>query len=394
MGALPQRPRWAPVCALVLLFLCAAAPAQAPEEPDRQAQEAEAAQKLEAVRGEIRALTEAQRALEGERAEAANAIREADQAVDAGARALREVDAALAERQAELAKLETDKAALQQRLGTQREALADLLRSAYALGRHEQLKLLLAQDRVDDLARVLAYHRYFQHDRAARIEKLLGELRGLARLGQAVIAKREELAQTRRGQEQRIAELETQRAERRTVLAKLDAQFEDARARLAALGRDERALMKLLASLRDVFADIPRELDGAQPFAQRKGRLPLPFAGKLLAGFGATLPDGRTSQGWLLAGKSGEAVHALAPGRVAFADWLKGYGLLVILDHGDGWMSLYAQNDSLLKEVGDWVGAGEALAGVGSSGGQAQPALYLELRQNGKPVNPKGWFQP
>lgn len=379
--------------ALVFLLLVAgAAWAQAPEERDRRAQETEAAQKLEAIRGEIRQLAEAQRALEGERAQATKAIREADQAVDAGARALRDIDAAIQERAAELAELEADKAALQERLGKQREALAELLRSAYALGRHEQLKLLLAQDRVDDLARVLAYHRYFQKDRVARIEKLLGELRGLAELGRAVNAKREELAAARNTQEARIAELETQRTERRTLLATLDAQFEDARARLAALGRDEQALVKLLASLRDVFADIPRELDGAQPFAQRKGKLPLPLPGKLLAGFGAALPDGRTSQGWLLAGNSGDTVQALAPGRVAFADWLKGYGLLVILDHGDGWMSLYAQNDSLMKEAGDWVGAGEALAGVGTSGGQTQPALYLELRRNGKPVNPKGWF--
>ena len=377
-----------------MLLLALSTPfAQAPEEPDRRIQETEAAQRLEAVRSEIRQLTEAQRALEGERAQATKSIREADQAVDAGARALRDIDAAIEGHAQELAQLEADKAALQERLGRQREALADLLRSAYALGRHEQLKLLLAQDRIDDLARVLAYHRYFQKDRVARIETLLGELRGLAELGRAVNAKRDELAEARNTQQSRIAELETQRADRRALLATLDAQFEDARARLAALGRDEQALVKLLASLRDVFADIPRELDGAQPFAQRKGKLPLPLPGKLLAGFGAALPDGRTSQGWLLAGQSGDSVHALAPGRVAFADWLKGYGLLVILDHGDGWMSLYAQNDSLRKEAGDWVGAGEALAGVGSSGGQAQPALYLELRQNGKPVNPKGWFK-
>ena len=377
---------------LALLLVSAGGIAQAPEVRDRVAQESEAAQKLETIRGEIRALAEAQRALEGERAQATQAIREADKAVDAGARALRDIDAALAERTAELEKLEVEKAALQARLGDQRAALADLLRSAYALGRHEQLKLLLAQDRVDDLARVLAYHRYFQKDRVARIETLLRELRGLAEIGRAVTAKREELAGTRRTQQTRIVDLETQREERRALLQSLDAQFEDARARLAALGRDEKALVKLLASLRDVFADIPRQLEGAEPFAQRKGRLPMPLAGKILAGFGASLPDGRTSQGWLIGGKTGDNVQALAPGRVAFADWLKGYGLIVIVDHGDGFMCLYAQNDSLLKEAGDWVGAGDVLAGVGTSGGQSQPALYLELRQNGKPVNPKGWF--
>lgn len=381
------------VVLVLALLACAPTAAQAPEERDRRAQEAEAAQKLETLRGEIRALAEAQRALEGERAEATKAIRAADKAVDAGARDLRDIDAALAQRAAELEELEVRKVALQSRLGQQREALAALLRSAYALGRHEQLKLLLAQDRVDDLARVLAYHRYFQKDRVERIDTLLQELRVLAQVGRAVVAKREELAATRRTQQGRIVELETHREERRALLVFLDAQFEDARARMAALGRDEQALVKLLSSLRDVFADIPRELDGAQPFAQRKGGLSMPLGGKILTGFGGALPDGRLSQGWLIAGVSGENVHALAPGRIAFADWLKGYGLIVILDHGDGWMSLYAQNDSLLKEVGDWVGAGEALAGVGTSGGHSQPALYLELRQNGKPVNPKGWFK-
>jgi len=378
--------------AFSLLLACAGLHAQAPEERDRRAQEAEAAQKLEAVRSEIRQLAEAQRTLEGERAEATRAIRDADRAVDAGARALRDLDAALAAQGEELAALEAKKAAAQARLGTQREALAALLRSAYALGRHEQLKLLLAQDRVDDLARVLAYHRYFQRDRVARIETLLGELRELAELARAVTAKRGELANTRAAQQDALAELDAQRDERRALLASLDAQFADAKARLAVLGRDERALVKLLESLRDVFADIPRELEGAQPFAQRRGALAPPLGGKVLAGFGAKLPDGRVSQGWLVAGRAGDSVKALAPGRVAFADWLKGYGLIVILDHGDGWMSLYAQNDSLLKEAGDWVGAGDAIAGVGSSGGQGEPALYLELRQNGKPVNPKGWF--
>ena len=378
--------------ALACLLATGGVFAQASEDRDRRSQETEAARKLEEIRREIRELTAAQRALEGERDATTKAVREADQAVNEEARSLRDIDAAMAQQTEELARLETEKAALEKRLGEQREALADLLRSAYALGRHEQLKLLLAQDRIDELARVLAYHRYFQRDRVARIETLLGDLRELAYIGRAVLAQREQLAATRSARERRIAELETQRTERRALLTSLDAQFEDAKTRLAALGRDERTLVKLLESLRDVFADIPQQLEGAQPFAQRKGRLPMPLAGKIVSGFGAKLPDGRASQGWLIEGKAGDAVKALAPGRVAFADWLKGYGLIVIVDHGDGFMSLYAQNDSLLKEAGDWVAAGETLAGVGTSGGQSQPALYLELRQNGRPVNPKGWF--
>jgi septal ring factor EnvC (AmiA/AmiB activator) len=365
----------------------AAAPAQ-----DRATQERDAARQLEQVRQEIRKLTQAQRALEGERGDATRALREADQDVDREARALREVDAALQAQGEELARLERDQATLAARLREQREALAQLLRSAYALGRHEQLRLLLAQDRIEELARVLAYHRYFQRDRVARIERLRGELRELATLGEAVLAQRRELDASRTAKEQRIAELELQRAERRQLLATLETQFKDAGARLAALGRDERALLKLLESLRDVFADIPKQLDQARPFAQRRGALALPLQGRTLAGFGGRLPDGRNSQGWLLGAAAGARVGAIAPGRVAFADWLKGYGLLVIVDHGDGWMSLYAQNDSVLREVGEWVGEGDALAAVGSSGGQRTPALYFELRRNGQPVNPKGWF--
>ena len=368
--------------------------ALAQDEAARRAKDAEAAAKLETVRAEIRTLTEAQRALEGERSEATQAVREADQAVNREAKALREIDAGLVDQQKELARLEGEKEALQLRLRDQREALAQLLRSAYALGRHEQLKLLLAQDRIEELARVLAYHRYFQRDRVVRIESLLGELRELTAVTRAVAAQREILETTRAAQTQRIAELDAQREERRALLAKLTAQFKDTKAKLDALGRDERNLVALLASLRDVFADIPKQLDEAKPFAQRRGGLRRPLAGKILAGFGAPLPDGRLSQGWLIGATVGANVTAVAPGRIAFADWLKGYGLIVILDHGDGYMSLYAHNDSLLTEAGDWVAPGDALAGAGSSGGQSEAALYFELRLNGRPVNPKGWFAP
>jgi septal ring factor EnvC (AmiA/AmiB activator) len=379
--------------AAALAFATAAA-AQAPTEPQRQARETETAQRLEAVRVEIQRLTEAQRRLEGERGDATRAMREADQAVDREARALREIDAGLLVQEEELVRLESEKASLEQSLHKQRDALAQLLRSAYALGRHEQLKLLLAQDRVDELARVLAYHRYFQRDRSGRIEALLGELRDLAELGKAVVAQRETLATTRSAQEQRIAELEAQRGERRALLGRLDLQFRDAQARLTALGRDERALVKLLASLRDVFADIPKQLDQSRPFAQRRGAVQLPLQGRVIGAIGASLPDGRRSQGWLFGAEAGTRVAAVAPGRVAFADWLKGYGLILILDHGDGYMSLYAHNDSLLREAGEWIGAGDALTVVGTSGGQKDAALYFELRRNGQPLDPKAWFAP
>lgn len=364
----------------------------APAQDDRAAREAEAERQLARVRKEIAELGAARQALEGERGDAARTLREADQAVDRESRALRGIDARIGEQELELAKLETARQGLETRLGAQREALAALLRSAYALGRHEQLKLLLAQDRIESLARVLAYHRYFQRDRVSRIDSLMAELADLAAVVRQVNAQREALDASRVAQQAQLAGLEAQREERRALLAALEARFKDTDSRLKALGRDEQALVGLLERLHDIFADIPDRIDATQPFAQRRSRLTAPLKGKTLVGFGGTLPDGRTSHGWLIAAESGAPIRAVAHGRVAFADWLKGYGLIVILDHGEGWMSLYAQNDSLQREVGEWVDAGDVLASAGSSGGQTRAALYFELRRGGRPVDPRGWF--
>lgn len=378
--------------ALALLAIAFAAPAAA-QVVDRAKEEAAAQRKLETLRQQIATITAEQRAVEDERAQAGKALREADHAVSDAVRALRRTEAGIATQEIELQDLEAKKAALEAGLSEQRAALAALVRSAYALGRHEQLKLLLAQDRMSDLARVLAYHRYFQADRQQRITGLIDELQALAAIAQQIIDQRQILEAARGQQQADLVALEAQRGERATVLATLESGFKDRAARLATLGRDEQAVVKLLARLRDAVADIPRQVDDTRPFAERRGQLARPLAGTTLAAFGGKLPDGRGSDGLLIAGTAGAEVRAVAPGRVAFSDWLKGYGLLVIIDHGDGWMSLYAFNDALLKDVGDWVRAGDPLATVGSSGGQGRPALYFELRRGGQPQDPKAWLR-
>jgi murein hydrolase activator len=378
--------------ALAALF---AAPASAQAAaPARAKEEAAAQQKLEALRKQIAKIAAEQREVEGERAAAVDGLRAADRAVSDAVRALRRTEAGIATQEAELQALVAQQATLEAGLSQQREALARLVRSAYALGRHEQLKLLLAQDRMADLARVLAYHRYFQADRQERIAGLVEELQALAAVAERIAEQRQILEAARGQQQADLVELEAQRGERAGVLAKLEAGFKDRTARLAALGRDEKSVVALLEKLRDAIADIPKQVDDTRPFADRRGQLPRPLAGTVLAAYGGKLPDGRGSDGLLIAGTAGAEVRAVAPGRVAFADWLKGYGLLVILDHGDGWMSLYAFNDALLKEVGDWVRAGDPLATVGSSGGQGRPALYFELRKGGTPQDPKPYFRP
>lgn len=381
--------------AAALLFALALAPAAfAQGAPERAQKEAAAQKRLEALRAQIQVIAKEQRELEAERGDAAKALRAADGQVNEAVRALRRTEAGIATQEIELQQLEAKKATLEAGLSEQREALAALVRSAYALGRHEQLKLLLAQDRMSDLARVLAYHRYFQADRQQRITGLLAELRELAAVAQQIVDQRQILEAARLQQQTELDALEAQRGERAGVLATVESQFKDRAARLAALGRDEKAVVKLLEQLRDAVADIPRQVDDNRPFATRRGQLGRPLAGTSLAAFGGRLPDGRSSDGLLIAGTAGAEVRAVAPGRIAYSDWLKGYGLLTIVDHGDGWMSLYAFNDALLKDVGDWVRSGEPLATVGSSGGQGRPALYFELRRNGQPQDPKPWLRP
>jgi septal ring factor EnvC (AmiA/AmiB activator) len=363
------------------------------EEAARRQREAEASARLAKLRADIKVLADEQKATEAKKSSVAAELRERETKIAAATREVRAFDARLEEQVQELARLETRRGELNTKLGAQREALAALLRSAYALGRHEELKLLLQQDNVATIARVLAYHRYFQTARLTRIEELLADLAELAKVQQAIGQQRTELAATRAQREQEIVVLDAERNERAALIAKLDVTLKDQQARLAALGKDERAMLDLLEKLRDMFADIPRQLAGAEPFEVRRGRMAWPLVGKLVTAFGADDGSGRAISGIVIAAKAGTDVRAISHGRVAYADWLKGYGLLLILDHGDGYMSLYGYNEALLKDVGDWVDAGDAIASAGASGGRKIPALYFELRQRGKAIDPRGWLK-
>lgn len=374
-------------------------------------QKSAAAQKILAdTRARIKSLADEQQRIEAERDSAAKALREADGQVAGTQRTLAELDADIAAQSTALDDLGQRKLALQNSLGRQRAELAALVRSAYALGKHQELKLLLEQDRIGDLARVLAYHRYFQRNRAARIGSLDAQLQELAQVQAQIETKQQALVAARAQRQGELKQLAAQRSERGKLVASLDARYRDRGARLQALGRDEKTTVALLEKLRKLMAALPRPAPrrvapGHRPSPARtpgrsagdalipSGPMRLPLTGSVLAGFGGTMPDGHKSQGLLIGGAAGAPVHAVRDGRVAYADWLKGYGLLLILDHGGGWMSLYAFNDTLLKSAGDEVHSGEAIATVGSSGGQGRPALYFELRRDGQPADPATWLR-
>jgi len=380
------------------LLLCGllAVSAHAQESGDQHGvQEAQTKQKLEQIRVEIHKLAEEQRSTAAKRNDATNALRDADLKIAALAKTVRNIDQQLSGQQAKLDGLLVQQSALDVKLKDQRDALAALLRSAYAMGRDEELKLLLAQDHIDDISRMLAYYRYFERARVHEIDALLEDLQALAQLQADIERETVALKASRDERAIQAQRLDGEREQRHLLLGELDAALKDQTARLAALGKDEKALVDLLAKLRDIFADIPQHLVGAEPFADLRGRLNWPLRGKVVVRFGATAVDGeRSSQGVLIAAKDGSEVRAVSHGRVVYADWLRGYGLLLIIDHGEGYLSLYGYNETLLKEAGDWVDAGEVVATSGDSGGRKTAGLYFELRRDGKPIDPAAWMHP
>lgn len=398
--------------AVVFLALLVGGAARAQNTSDTQ-------RKLEKVKRELKDVSTQRRRTEGQRGDADRALRDADEQVGRSTRALRETEAKIAKGDDDLAALQARRDALQASLGERKAELASLLRAAYTIGDDAPLKLMLAQDRVADANRLLAYHRYLQRERARKIAALSAELDEVRQVETQIAATRRELDAARGRQAAQLAQVNRDRSERATLVAQLDRKVQDQRGREQKLGRDAKALERVLAQLRAAAARAERErreaaerAARAAEQARREGRpappppkpyanatpiqvggLGWPLSGSLIARFGGTLPDGRRSSGLLIAASAGTPVRAVADGRVVFAEWMSGYGLICIVDHGNGDMSLYAYNDALLRNVGDDVHRGDPVASVGNSGGQGRPALYFELRRNGNPVDPAAWLR-
>lgn len=376
-----------------LLALTAPSAEAQTDDTEHSAQEAQAKQRLDQVRADIHKLVEEQKQTAAARNDATNALRDQELKIAATAKTLRGIDQQLAIQQSKVDGLLAQRTALDAKLKDQRDALAALLRSAYAMGRDEELKLLLAQDRIDDLSRMLAYYGYFERARVHEIDRLLQDLQALAELQAQIERETAALQASRAERTAQAQQLDAERVQRRHLLGELEAALQDQNIRLAALGKNEKALLELLAKLRDIFADIPKHLVGAEPFADLRGRLNWPSRGRIVERFGAAADGERGSQGVLIAAKVGSEIRAVSHGRVVYADWLRGYGLLLIIDHGEGYLSLYGYNETLLKEVGDWVDGGEIVASSGDSGGRREAGLYFELRHDGKAFDPVAWMR-
>jgi septal ring factor EnvC (AmiA/AmiB activator) len=402
-----QRFAAASLLALVIGATTTAAHAQGMQDPH------DAERKLRALRVELKSVATERRKLEGQRGDASRQLRQADEQVGGVQRSLRSVEADFQRDSASLQQLQAERAQRNIDIDGKRQELARLLRAAQLAGGEAPLKAMLAQDRVADAERALTYQGYLQRGQVQRIRVLTADLQRIDVLEREITGRRQALDRDRKQQQTMLAGLEQARLKRAGVLSGLDEQYKDRAGRERALGRDAKALQDLLAQLRAAAARAAREAQAeaarranqgsrrvpavARAVARmpvlRVGGLGWPVTGNLLAAYGGKLPDGRRSDGVLVAAPAGTTVKAVADGQVVFADWMTGYGMILIIDHGNGYMSLYAHNDGLLRNPGDAVKRGDPVASVGKSGGQEQPALYFELRRNGQPVDPRGWLQ-
>ncbi len=386
MTAPATRPALQLLAAAWLAWL--AAPALADDAPSTQA---EAEERLDGLRRDIQALQEQlaqSRAAHQARQEELRAL---DLAIQETTRAVRTLDERRAQHELRLADLEQERTAELLRMSEREAELAAQLVATYRLARQSRLKLVLNQDDPVRVARLLAY---YEHINRAQVDQI-GVLRAtLQRLETLLASIDREVAQidTLRAQEtETLNTRQAQRQDREALLKDLDRQIGSGEERLAELERDREDLERLIERLANALADIPSDLGGESSLTARKGQLPMPVGARVRHAFGQRRAADLRWQGWLLDAPSGAEVRSVAYGRVAFADWFRGYGLMMIIDHGQGFMSLYGYNESLLWDVGDWVESGATIATVGS-GPSGEQGLYFELRRDGKAIDPAAWI--
>jgi septal ring factor EnvC (AmiA/AmiB activator) len=353
---------------------------------------AQKAAELKQLRHKIGALQEELQSNRKKKSRADKRLRDIERQVSLARRELSKLDRALAGLRRELAGLDDRRQRAAASLKRQSTELAREARAAYAMGRQQQVKLLLNQEEPAAVGRMLVYFSYFSRARQARIATMRDTLQELETLEADIESKNRSLLSLQEEQRSQAARLQAKQRQREQVVTRLQRRLHSQGGELRRLQEDEKQLQALLASLQALLADIPADAGQQKPFKALKGQLHWPARGRLARRFGSLRGhSGLKWQGVLIEAPEGGQVRAVSQGRVVFADWMRGFGLLLIIDHGDGYMTLYGRNQALYKEVGEWVDSGEVVATLGASGGQTDAGLYFEIRHNGHPVNPLGW---
>ena len=382
------------IATAIVLSISFPAIVSAAQDTKAAAEQAQAKQQLTDLRAKMQALAKEQADTAAKRDSVNAELAKQADAVAAAAKEVRDTDAQIAAKQQQLDQLQTQRSTINQSLSSQRAAIADLLRATYAVGHSSDLRLLLGDEDIARIARSLEYSKYFQQDRLQKVQQLMTELAKLQDLETRISAEQQALQATRAQRQQQAASLQQQRKQQQQIASQIDAQYKSQAQKLAALKQNEQSLNELLTKLQKAIDDAARE-------AARKARanptVPSGETGKVMANIRGNLPWPAPGpvhtfgNGVLISAPRGADVRAVARGRVVYAHFMRGYGQLIILSHGNGWLSMYGNNETLLHAVGDDVAAGEALGTAMLSTGD-NTGVYFELRQNGKPVDPRTWL--
>jgi septal ring factor EnvC (AmiA/AmiB activator) len=387
--------------ALCLLLLVLAWPVQAALDTKQD--------ELKELRGRIDQLREELERTSEDHAEAADALKKSERQISTVKRTLRDLGHEERRLNRELARLETESRQVEAELRDQQARLGELLRQRYYQGGEDGLRLMLSGRPPSEIARHLHYYTYIGRARAELIAAQRDTLARLDSLKTETAQQKDKLSKVREDRQAQKQALEGVKHARETILTKLSTQIRQQRKEIKTLQQDEARLARLIERLRKL-ASTPKPPSGKPPrpgqsvdrvasaalagidFPKLKGRLALPVAGEIIARYGQAREGGGPSwKGLYIRTRTGQEVRAVASGQVVFADWLRGFGNLLIVDHGDGYLSLYSNNESLYKQPGDAVRAGDIVAAAGNTGGQEEPGLYFELRHQGKPFDPMQW---
>ena len=350
---------------------------------------------------EIEALQKELKQVQGTRSDLQKNLEKSETQINDLQKKASEINKQLNEQNKELDKLKDERTQLEQARKNQQAQIAEQMRAAHKLGEQSEVKVLLNQESPDQLSRIMKYHSYFMEAHSNKMQTYLDTITRIDALTPEIEKKTLELSAMRGELDAQRAQLKTIHGERQQALAKVNSQLKNKSQELNQLSEDRRRLQALLERVTKrvattgavnspSYVPLPK---GGEKFSLRKGRLPWPTQGSMIHRFGSARIAGQMSwSGAYISAPMGNSVIAVHHGRVVFADYFGGHGLLVIVDHGEGYLSLYAHNQNLLKKAGEPVQAGEAIANVGNSGGQASAGLYFEIRHNGKPIDPGGWL--
>ena len=365
--------------------LLASAPAMAEDREVREKQ-------LKTVLGKIEKLKQAIDVKEDSKSKYIKQLKSIERNIGGISQDIRAIGKKIKARKKELAALRETRLQHQRQLSRENDYLAEQVYTAFTLGREEKVKLLFSQQEPQSLQRNLVYYQYFSNARVALINDVQANIDKIIETEELIQQARQELEKDQQALNRQKQKLDKDRGKRKSIIASLDQQLKKQGGSLSRLEDEAVQLQNLIKSIQEIFVDAPETEISRRAFAELKGKLAWPVKGKLKRLFGRNKPLSNLRwQGVMIEAPGGSHVQAVSHGRIAFADWLRGLGNLIIIDHGNSYLSLYGHNESLFKSAGEWVDAGEVISSIGSSGGQKKPGLYFEIRKKGKPQNPTGW---